>query len=144
MINEKSEGKIMKKILSLSILLALTTGASFAASDFGKSLKNAVKSDIQTMKNNAKQTNSDLKNAVKADIEAKKAEAKAQQLANQKEAAAKKEAKIKEVEKQISALKKELNEVNSSTTITRTEKTLRTKAINKKIEIYNKQLEALK
>ena len=129
MINEKSEGKIMKKILSLSILLALTTGASFAATDFGKSLKNAVKADIQTVKNNAKQTNSDLKNAVKADIEAKKAEAKAQQLANQKEANAKKDAKIKELKNEISALQKELNQINSSTAMTRTEKTLRTKAL---------------
>ena len=38
----------MKKILTLGIVLAISTGMSFAASTYGNALKNAIKQDIET------------------------------------------------------------------------------------------------
>ena len=73
----------MKKLLSVSLMTLMLCGCSFAATNFGQSLKNAVKQDIQS-------TKSDVKQAVKKDIATKT-------QANNQAAQNKKAAKIKEL-----------------------------------------------
>ena len=116
----------MKRILTLSLILALSTGISFGATNYGKSLKNAVKQDIQA-----------TKDAVKKDADEK---AKANQSANE----AKKAEKIKQIDEKIDALNKEKKNVQNSKTMTETEKTIKTRSLERQIEFYEKQKAALK
>ena len=120
----------MNKILVLSMVLALSTTISFAASSYGDALKNAVKQDIATIKKETKES-------VKKDIEAKSA-------ANQKAAQEKKAQKLKEINAKITELNKEKVSIQNAKDITNTEKTFKTKMLDKQLKYYNDQLEALK
>ena len=149
----------MKKILTLAMVLAISCGSCFAWSwGFGKSVKNAVKQDIKNTKNEVKTTNKSIKKAIKSDIANTKKEvkntnktiknavkqdienAKAEQTAS---ATAKKNEKIKEINSKLTELNKEMKTVKNSKEITETERTLRTRAIQRQIDFYNKQNAAL-
>lgn len=127
----------MKKILALGMVLALSTSMSFAATSYGTALKNAIKQDIATTKKEAKDYNASVKEAVKKDIEAKTA-------ANKEAAEAKKAQKIKEINEKIAELNKEKASIQNAESMTYTEKTFKTKAIEKQLELYNKQKDSLK
>ena len=128
----------MKKMLTLAMVLALFAPASFAG--FGSSLKNAVKSDVKAtktaVKSDVKATKTGIKNAVKTDIENSK---KAQTAA----ATAKKTEKLNKINSKLTELNNELTTVKNSKELTETEKTIRTRAIQRQIEFYNKQKAAL-
>ncbi len=138
----------MKKLLALSVILALSTSMTLAATSYGTALKNAIKQDIETTKKEAKSYNASLKEAAKKDMEAKAAvnkkalEEKA--AANQKAAEAKKAGTIKELNAKIAELNKQKATIQSAKNMTYTEKTLKTKLINDQLNYYNAQLEALK
>ncbi len=119
----------MKKILTLAMVCALSSSMVFAASNFGASVKNAVKQDIQS-------TKTDLKKAVKQDID-NKTQAKTNAYA------AKKAEKSKQIDAKITELNKEMKTVKNDKTITETERTLKTKALQKQINYYTKQKAAL-
>ena len=125
----------MKKILTLSMVLALSCSVSFAAG-FGASLKQAIKSDVEA-------TKADFKEAVKKDVEAKQAENKAKADAKIKKYADKKAERIEQYNKKLNELNAQLKEVEKSKTMTNTEKTIKTKAIKRQIEFYNKQKAAI-
>ena len=116
----------MKKIFTLIALGTFMGTMAFGANNEWANFKNSVKQDIKT-------TNASLKEAVKKDIEANK---KAQQDA----VSAKKTEKINEIKTKIANLNKELTTIKNNTEMTYTEKTLKTRAIEKQIEYYNKQL----
>ena len=147
----------MKKILTLAMVLVLSTSASFAFS-FGKSIKKAFKSDVKAAKTAVKNDVKSTKKAIKSDIKAAKTEAKntrksfrnavKQDIENstkaQTEAAtAKKTEKLNQINSKLTQLNKELTNVKSSKEITETERTLRTRALQRQIEFYNKQKAAL-
>ena len=120
----------MKKIFTLLTILALSTTMSYAASNFGKSLGNAIKADV----NNTTKT---FKNAVKADVNNAKKQ-------NTAETTAKKQAKLKEINTKLDALNKEKQEISSKTYgITESERSLRLNVIQRQIDFYNKQKAAL-
>ena len=75
----------MKKILTLTMTLALATGSVFAASSYTNALKNAIKQDVQSTKQEAKEYNQSVKEAIRKDIEANK---KAQKEASEAKKAA--------------------------------------------------------
>ena len=104
----------MKKILTLLLLISMSTSISLAASSFGSTVKNAVKQDIVNQKQ--AQTNT---------------------------AAAKKEEKIKQIDTKLSDLNKELSSVKNDKSITETERTLKTKTLQRQIDFYNNQKKAL-
>ena len=120
----------MKKLLTLATIIAISTSVSFGATSAFSDFKKAVKQDIQN-------TRAEVREAVKKDIEAEKAK-------NQSSAQAKKAEKIKEIDKKLAELNKELTTTKKSTSMTVTEKTLKTRALERQIEFYNKQKAALK
>ena len=119
----------MKKLLSVSLMTLLLCGSSFAATNFGQSLKNAVKQDIQA-------TKSDVKQAVKKDIDAKT-------RANAQAAANKKAEKIKELDSKINSLNKELASVKNDKNITETQRVLKVRNLERQIKFYQEQKTAL-
>lgn len=131
----------MKKILTLGVILALSTSISLAASNYSSALKNAIKQDIEVQKQEAKNYNASVKEAIKKDIEAKKA---VSENAKVKAAQAKKAEKLKEINAKITELNKEKASIQANKNITYTEKTFKTKAIDKQLEYYNKQKNVLK
>ena len=131
----------MKKLLTLATVLALSTTVSIAATSYGTALKNAIKQDIETSKQEAKNYNKEVKEAIKKDLEAK---AKASEQAQIKAAAEKKNAKLKEINSKISELNKEKAKIQAAKDMTYTEKTFKTRAIEKQLEYYNTQKDALK
>ncbi len=131
----------MKKLLTLATILALSTTVTLAATSYGTALKNAVKQDIETSKQEAKAYNASVKEAIKKDIETK---AKASEQAQIKAATEKKNAKLKEFNSKIVELNKEKAKIQAAKDMTYTEKAIKTKAIDKQLEFYKKQKEALK
>ncbi|MBQ7287669.1 MAG: hypothetical protein IJW73_07920 [Candidatus Gastranaerophilales bacterium] len=131
----------MKKFLTLGMVLALSTSMTLAASSYGDAFKKAVKQDIATMKQEAKDYNKSVKESFKKDLEAK---AKAKEEAKTKAIKAKKAEDLKEVNSKIAELNKERAAIQANKNMTFTEKTLKTKAIDKQLEYYNKQKELLK
>ena len=119
----------MKKVLAVATLMAMTVSASFAATSFGNSFKNAVKQDIQN-------TKSDLKEAVKQDMQAK---TQARTSASQ----AKKAEKIKQIDAKLAELNKELTVVKNDKKITETERVLKMRPIQRQIDFYTRQKQAL-
>jgi len=114
----------MKKILVLVMALVVSTSASYAAS-FWSSIKSAFKQDVKA-----------TKQAIKTDINnSKSAQAKA--------AAARKKESIKEINSQLSVLNKEMKTVKNDKNITETERVIRTKALQKQIDFYNKRKKEL-
>ena len=131
----------MKKLLALSVVLAISTSMSMAATSYGTALKKAIKQDIETQKQEAKNYNASVKESIKKDMEAK---AKAAENEKIKAAKAKKEAKLKEVNSKIAELNKEKAAIQANKDMTYTEKTFKTRAIDKQLEYWNKQKDALK
>ncbi len=119
----------MKKVLTLTMVLTLLCGMSFASKAPINALKNAVKQDIQ----NTKQV---TKDAIKQDLEAKN-------KANTEAANAKKAQKIKQIDAKLADLNAQKEKIEKSN-ITQTEKVLKTRPIERQIEFYTKQKEALK
>lgn len=123
----------MKKILTLTMVLAMTCSMSFA----GNAFTNALKSDLNAVKNAAKQDVKDVKNAVKQD-------AKNRATAQASTAQAKKAEKIKQIDAKLADLNSKMTTVKNNKNITETERTLQTKALQNQIDFYNKQKAALK
>ena len=123
----------MKKILTISMVLALSMSTCFAAN----ALTTAVKSDLSAVKSAVKSDVSATKSAVKSDIKAK-------QEAQNSTAAAKKQEKIKQIDSKLAELNKEMKTVKEDKTITETQRTLQVKTIQRQIDFYNKQKAALK
>lgn len=115
----------MKKLLALLTISTLATSMVIGAENEWTAFKNSVKKDIQS-------TNQSLKEAVKKDIEANK-------KAQEDTLKSKKTAKINEVNKKIADLNKELATIKNAKDMTYTEKTFKTRAIEKQLEYYNKQ-----
>lgn len=127
----------MKKLLVLSAVIALSTTITFAATtNLKSSFKNAIKQDIQSVKNDVNSQNKALKEAVKKDI---------QNSANAKTSAAqaKKAEKIKQIDSKLTSLNKELASVKANKQITETERTLRVNSLERQIRFYNEQKKAL-
>lgn len=120
----------MKRILTLAMVLALSGSMTFAATNFGASVKNAVKQDI-------KNTRTDIKKSVQQDIDNKKQEQTAASTA-------KKQEKIKQIDAKLKELNKEMATVKNDKKITETERTLKTRSIQRQIDFYTKQKAALK
>ena len=119
----------MKKLFTLFAIFALTTSFTYAVT-FGDNLKNSIKSDIS-------KTKSDFKSAVKADMEnAAKA--------NNSAAAAKKQQKIKEIDAKLKSLNSELAQIKKDKSITETERMLKSSRVQRQINYYQKQRDALK
>ena len=72
------------------------------------------------------------------------AKAKANENAKTKALEAKKAEKLKEINSKIAELNKEKADIQASKNMTYTEKTFKTKAIEKQLEYYNKQKDSLK
>lgn len=126
----------MKKILTLAVVMAVSCSTCFAATTFGKSIKNAVKQDIKNTKKEVKSTNNAIKKAIKSDIEnTEKAKTAA--------ATAKKTEKLNQINSKLNELNKEMTTIKNSKEITETERTLRVKALQRQIDFYNKQKAAL-
>lgn len=126
----------MKKILTLFMAMTIATSVTFAANNFGNTLKNAVKQDIANTKSAVKTTAKDVKTAVKKDIENEK-------QAQATTAAAKKAEKIKQIDTKLAELNKELTSTKNDKNITETERTLKTKTLQRQIDFYNNQKKAL-
>lgn len=131
----------MKKLLTFLAIISISTSMSLAATTYGNALKNAIKKDIETQKQEAKNYNNSMKESIKKDIEAK---AKASQDAKIKEAQNRKNAKLKEINGKITELNKEKASIQANKEMTYTEKTFKTRAIDKQLEFYNKQKDSLK
>lgn len=115
----------MKKLFTILTISTLATTMVFGATNEWTNFKNSVKKDVQT-------TNSSLKEAVKKDVEANK-------KAQQNTVAAKKAEKLKEVNAKLTDLNKQLKTVKNDKNMTNTEKAIKTRALEKQIEHYNKQ-----
>ena len=126
----------MKKALTLLFALTLMTNLSFAANSFSSAVKNAVKQDIKNTKTAVKTTVKDTKTAVKQDIAN-------QQQEQRTTAAAKKAEKIKQIDTKLQDLNKEMTSVKQDKNITETERTLKTKTLQRQIDFYNNQKKAL-
>ena len=110
----------MKKILVLIMALVVSTSASYAAS-FWSSIKNAFKQDVKA-----------TEQAIKTDIQNSK-------NAQTQAAATRKKEALKEVNDKISALNKDMKTVKNNKNITETERTIRINALQKQIDLYNKE-----
>ncbi len=139
----------MKNVLAILLALILTTSVCSAATKTtaGTSLKNAIKQDVEA-----------AKSAIKSDVEKANKEKQAQNKAANKEKKAKlkeqRDSQISTVDNQINEKKQQLNTVKKSTTMTQTEKTIKTRAYERQIEAleakkarideaYKKSIEAL-
>lgn len=115
----------MKKLMALLTIATLSATIAYGATNEWTTFKNNVKKDIQN-------TNASLKEAVKKDVEANK-------KAKEDAIKAKKTEKINEINKKIAELNKELATVKNAKDMTYTEKTIKTRAIEKQLEYYNNQ-----
>lgn len=129
----------MKKLITLSVLIGISTSIAIAGASYTSALKDAIKQDIETSKQEAKNYNASVKEAIKKDIEAK-----AEQRAKTKEINSKKDEKIKELNSKILDLNKQKLSIQLNNSMSQTEKTLRLNSIEKQIEFYNNQKEVLK
>lgn len=111
----------MKKLLTLIMILAVSSSATYASS-FWKDIKNSFRQDIKA-----------TKQAINADIENAKKEQAAQNAAN-------KQKSLKEVNDRKAALIKEMREVKADKTISETERTIKVKLLQKQIDFANRQI----
>lgn len=117
------------KITALSVVtlaFVVNVNSAQAASAASNALKNAVKQDIQAVKKDAQ------------------AQSQARQDARNSAASAKKAEKIKEIDVKIADLNKEMAATKANKNITETERTLKVRSLQRQIDFYNKQKEALK
>ncbi len=119
------KGNAMKKLLTLIMVLAVTSSATYASS-FWKEVRNSFRQDVKA-----------TKQAIRADIEKSKIE---QEKAQAQEKAAKKKASLKEVNDRKTALNKEMKEVKSDKNISETERTIKVKLLQRQIDFANKQI----
>ena len=119
----------MKNVLAMLLALILTTSICNAATtktNMGSNLKNAIKKDVEA-----------TKKAIKSDVEKANKEKQAQNKAANKEKKAKlkeqRDTQISNIDKQIEQKKQQLNATKKSTTMTETEKTIKT---NHSLQLY--------
>ena len=110
----------MKKLLTLIMILAVTSSATYASS-FWKDVKKSFRQDVKA-----------TKQAINADIENSKREHAAQTTANKQRA-------LKEVNTNLYNLNKEMRAVKADKTISETERTIKIRFIQKQIDFANKQ-----
>ena len=118
----------MKKYLVLMLALSVGIGSSFAAS-FGDSLKNADKSDLNSVKSAVQQ---DVKNQQQEARKQKAAQNKAKIDSINKE----RKEKLAPVETEIKAKEAQIKSTKNDKTITETERTIR-------LNTYQRQLNSL-
>ena len=131
----------MKKMLTLGVILALSTSMTLAASNYTSALKNAIKQDIEASKQEARNYNASVKESFRKDLEAKAKAAEQEQI---KITRAKKAQKLSEANAKIAELNKEKALIERSKDMTYTEKAIKVKALDKQLEYWNKQIDALK
>lgn len=118
------KGNVMKKLLTLIMVLAVSSSATYASS-FWKEVRNSFKQDVQA-----------TKQAIKADIEKSKIE---QEKAQAQEKATRKRDALKEVNTNLYNLNKEMKDVKADKNISETERTIKVKLLQKRIDFCNKQ-----
>lgn len=114
----------MKKLLTLIIVLAVSSSATYASS-FWKDVKKSFRQDVKA-----------TKQAVRADIENVKKEQEKEKAAQK---AANKQKSLKEVNDRLAVLNKEMKEAKTDKNISETERTIKVKLIQKQIDFANKQ-----
>ena len=118
------KGNVMKKLLTLIMVLAVSSSATYASS-FWKEVRNSFKQDVQA-----------TKQAIKSDIEKSKIE---QEKAQAQEKATRKRDALKEVNTNLYNLNKEMKDVKADKNISETERTIKVKLLQKQIDFCNKQ-----
>ncbi len=118
------KGNVMKKLLTLIMVLAVTSSATYASS-FWKDLRNSFKQDVKA-----------TKQAIRADIEKSKIE---QEKAQAQEKATRKRKALKEVNTNLYNLNKEMRTVKADKNISETERVIKVRILQKQIDFCNKQ-----
>ena len=118
------KGNVMKKLLTLIMVLAVTSSATHASS-FWKDLRNSFKQDVKA-----------TKQAIRADIEKSKIE---QEKAQAQEKATRKREALKEVNTNLYNLNKEMRTVKADKNISETERVIKVRILQKQIDFCNKQ-----
>ena len=118
------KGNVMKKLLTLIMVLAVTSSATYASS-FWKDLRNSFKQDVKA-----------TKQAIRADIEKSKIE---QEKAQAQEKATRKREALKEVNTNLYNLNKEMRTVKADKNISETERVIKVRILQKQIDFCNKQ-----
>ena len=118
------KGNVMKKLLTLIMVLAVSSSATYASS-FWKDLRNSFRQDVKA-----------TKQAIRADIEKSKIE---QEKAQAQEKATRKRDALKEVNTNLYNLNKEMKDVKADKNISETERTIKVKLLQKQIDFCNKQ-----
>ena len=118
------KGNVMKKLLTLIMVLAVTSSATYASS-FWKDLRNSFKQDVKA-----------TKQAIRADIEKSKIE---QEKAQAQEKATRKREALKEVNTNLYNLNKEMRTVKADKNISETERDIKVRILQKQIDFCNKQ-----
>ena len=118
------KGNVMKKLLTLIMVLAVTSSATYASS-FWKDLRNSFKQDVKA-----------TKQAIRADIEKSKIE---QEKAEAQEKATRKREALKEVNTNLYNLNKEMRTVKADKNISETERVIKVRILQKQIDFCNKQ-----
>ena len=118
------KGNIMKKLLTLIMVLAVSSSATYASS-FWKDLRNSFRQDVKA-----------TKQAIRADIEKSKIE---QEQAQAAATATRKREALKEVNTNLYNLNKEMRTVKADKNISETERTIKVRILQKQIDFCNKQ-----
>lgn len=118
------KGNVMKKLLTLIMVLAVSSSATYASS-FWKDLRNSFRQDVKA-----------TKQAIRADIEKSKIE---QEKAQAQEKATRKRDALKEVNTNLSNLNKEMRTVKADKNISETERVIKVRILQKQIDFCNKQ-----
>ncbi len=114
----------MKKLLTLIMVLAVSSSATYASS-FWKDLRNSFRQDVKA-----------TKQAIKADIENAKAE---QEKAQAAEKASRKKDALNEVNTNLNNLNKEMKTVKADKNISETERVIKVRILQKQIDFCNNQ-----
>lgn len=118
------KGNIMKKLLTLIMVLAVSSSATYASS-FWKDLRNSFRQDVKA-----------TKQAIRADIEKSKIE---QEQAQAAATATRKREALKEVNTNLYNLNKEMRTVKADKNISETERTIKVRLLQKQIDFCNNQ-----
>ena len=118
------KGNVMKKLLTLIMVLAVSSSATYASS-FWKDLRNSFRQDVKA-----------TKQAIKTDIEKSKIE---QEKAQAQEKTTRKREALKEVNTNLYNLNKEMRTVKADKNISETERVIKVRLLQKQIDFCNKQ-----
>ncbi len=118
------KGNVMKKLLTLIMVLAVSSSATYASS-FWKDLRKSFRQDVKA-----------TKQAIRADVEKSKIE---QEKAQAQEKATRKRDALKEVNTNLYNLNKEMRTVKADKNISETERTIKIRILQKQIDFCNKQ-----